>query len=384
MTELTLGTELTGEQREYLETVKESGDSLLGLINDLLDFSKIEAGRLGLESVTFEVPELLQRTLKPLALRARQKGLELTHEIEAGVPDWLTGDPLRLQQVLINLVGNAIKFTERGWVRVAVGGAPLGADEVVLRFSVADSGIGIPTDRRQVIFEAFTQADGTMTRKFGGTGLGLAICARLAEMMGGSISVESGVGEGSTFHFTARLGLAARADSPPAGAGSAPPGETASRDHEPRSSRRPLRVLLAEDNAVNRKLAARLLQKWGHGVTVVEDGSAALRALDEEEFDLVLMDVQMPVMDGLTACAEIRKREAAGGRRLPVIALTAHAMAGDRERCLAAGMDAYLSKPVRAEELMRAIDESVPAQYPCGPGPRSLSPPTGPEAARSL
>jgi len=522
MTELLLDTPLSSEQREYANLVKTSAEALLTVINDLLDFSKIEAGRLELEPVAFDLRDSLAESLRTLATRADQKGLELTYRVLPEVPDAVVGDPCRLRQIIVNLVGNAIKFTDQGEVTVECrlwngdGGitqAPLPRrdppSEILLHFSVRDTGIGIPPEKQQLIFDPFTQADGSTTRKYGGTGLGLAISKQLAEMMGGRIWVESEVGRGSTFHFTARFALPNAvagqaapmepialqglpvlvvddnatnrrfleellgrwqmkptcADSGPAALttleqaveAGAPfplvlldammpemdgfavaerikhtprlagatimmltsarqPGDAArcrelgimayltkpikpsdlfdailkaltqaSEDFRPQSGqngvpsglestspvlesksplRRRLRILLAEDNLVNQTLAVRLLEKHGHTVAVANNGKEALAAFEKESFDLVLMDVQMPEMDGFEATAAIREKEKGTGGHIPIIAMTAHAMKGDRERCLAAGMEDYISKPVRAKELFEAIDRIVTNETP--------------------
>ncbi len=487
MTDLALETQLTPEQREYLETVKMSADSLLTVINDILDFSKIEAGKIDLEAMDFNLRDCLETSLKTLALRADEKGLELLCEVAPEVPEVVRGDSGRLRQIIINLAGNAIKFTDKGEVALKVQVEANNEHDRTLRFTVADSGIGIPKEKLQSIFDPFTQADTSTTRKYGGTGLGLTISTRLVEMMGGKIWVQSEPGRGSQFHFTARLGIAdtkvieVGAIAPPEilravkvlvvddnrtnrrilegmlgrwemKSSSAQDGEEALAKlseaqeagepfalilmdmHMPKmdgfelierirqsphpstatimmltsagqrgdgarckelgvaayllkpirqselreaialvlgareqkgaiplitryalqDAREPaasLRVLLAEDNAVNQRLASRLLEKRGHSVVVAANGREALAALEKESFDLVLMDVQMPVMDGFEATAAIRKKEGAGGTHLQVVALTAHAMKGDREKCLAGGMDGYLSKPIRPQEL---------------------------------
>src|SRR5436309_2406508 len=490
MTDIALETKLDGEQRECLETVKLSARSLLALLNDILDFSKVEAGRLDLERVTFSLRDTLGDTLRTHALQAHEKRLELACDVAADVPDGLVGDPGRLRQVVANLVGNAIKFTDQGEVVVRVRAEELTAGDVALHVTVSDTGIGIPGDKQERVFGAFVQVDGSMTRRHGGTGLGLAIASQLVELMGGRIWVESVPGRGSSFHFTVRLertgedgarddGLDAaalrglrvlvvddsatsrsilvdmlaawglRPDGVAAGtealaalacahAESAPyklalvdvempdmdgpalvrrvrdepplattpvvllgaPGQRATggpevevagyltkpvvashlletiqaichgprRDASPRpvvaTSRTPLHVLLAEDNAVNRKVAVRLLQKRGHTVVAVEDGRQAVRALDRERFDVVLMDVQMPEMDGFEATAAVRARERVQDGHVPSVAPTAYAMYGERERCLAAGMDAYVSKPIEAEELFATLDRVVPGDAP--------------------
>ncbi len=350
MTSLALTTALSGEQREYLETAKTSAESLLVLLNDILDFSKIEAGRLELDPIDFSLRQCLQGAVRTLALRAEQKGVALAYEIEPGVPEHLVGDPHRLRQVLLNLIGNALKFTERGGVEIRVKPEWKTGTEVQLRFSVSDSGIGIPAAQQKVIFEAFRQADGSTTRKYGGTGLGLAICAKLAGLMGGRIWVESEPGRGSTFHFTAHF--------TPAAAPSAAPAEL------PAASRAPvagLRILLAEDNLVNQKVAVGLLEKMGHRVTVAANGKEALGRFEEQPFDLILMDVQMPEMDGLEATAAIRERERSAGLHVPIVAMTAHTMKGDREKCLDAGMDGYLAKPIRSSDLVEEIGRVIGA-----------------------
>ncbi|HEX4132495.1 MAG TPA: response regulator [Pirellulales bacterium] len=490
MTELTLDTELTSEQREYLGMVKSSADSLLSLLNDILDFSKIEAGRLELDPVDFRLRDCLDDTMKSLALRAAGKGLELLCHVRPGVPDRLIGDAGRLRQIVINLVGNAIKFTERGEIVLEVETRWQDEKDVGLHFTVRDTGIGIPPVKQRMIFDAFTQADSSTTRKYGGTGLGLTISSQLARMMRGDIQVESEVGRGSTFHLDVCFGL--QGDEEPAQplpvdvrglrvlvvddnatnrrileellaswsmcptlAGSAAEAlETLDRtsDAEPavavaildcmmpetdgftlasmlrqrpgleaiklimlssalvandrsralevgfsayltkpfrqselletlvkslegsapvrrrdstgklanRRSSQSLRLLVTEDSEVNQRLLLRWLEKWGHEATIADNGITALRLLDERTFDLVLMDVQMPELSGLEATARIREREIATGRRLPIIAITAHAMKGDRETCLAAGMDGYVTKPIQAAELFEVIESLFP------------------------
>jgi PAS domain S-box-containing protein len=495
MTELALDTALTSEQREYLGTVKSSADALLTIINDILDFSKIEAGKLDLDPHDFDLRECLGDVLKVLGHRAHQKGLELSGRVLPDVPNDLVGDSLRLRQVIVNLVGNAIKFTKTGEVLLRVEPGVPSEDGVELHFSVRDTGIGIPRDKQQMIFEAFSQADSSTTRHYGGTGLGLAIATRLVSLMGGRMWVESEPGQGSTFHFTTRFGFSTSTEPRPAintadldglavlvvddnatnrailtevlgqwrmrpmavdsgraaleamrhaaaighpfplvildalmpemdgfavieqiqrqpeliGStilmlSSADRGEDAARCRElgvalylrkpikqsellrgilgtlraakeaataPKAAPRATapaalrpeaaageprwRLLLAEDNEVNQMLAAKLLTRQGHAVVVAGNGREALSALERQSFDAVLMDVQMPEMDGLAAAAAIRDLERGTGRHLPIVALTAHAMKGDRERCLAAGMDAYVSKPLRAQELFEVL-----------------------------
>jgi two-component system sensor histidine kinase/response regulator len=489
MTELTLDTELTKEQRDNLGLVRLSAESLLTVLNDILDFSKIEAGKLEFESICFDLRESLGEALQTLSFRAHQKGLELVYEVHPEVPESLIGDPGRIRQVLVNLIGNAIKFTERGEVFVSVIGESENADRVCLHVSVADTGIGIPPDRQAKIFEAFSQADESTTRRFGGTGLGLTISTKLVEMMGGRIWVESEPGKGSTFHFTCWLRLQEKVTAPTlidasqlrdisvlvvddnftnrrvltgmlsrwgikptavdGGQAAIQMMERVTKEGHPfsvvivdgqmpemdgftlvkhiqerselggptiimltsfgqkgdasrcrelgisaylvkparqgelletlcqvlrkspqeasplvtrhtlREDRSRLQILLAEDNAINQTLAVRLLEKRGYAVTVVGDGKAAVEALEARPYDLVLMDVQMPVMDGFQATAAIRTKEKSGGRRTPILAMTAHALKGDQERCLAAGMDGYVSKPIRTADLFAAIENAV-------------------------
>jgi len=355
MTALTLRTSLTDTQREYLETVRTSSDALLGLIGDILDFSKIEAGKLDLEPVPFVLDEVIGNSVRVLALRAHETGLTVTYDIDDDVPATLVGDPLRLRQVLVNLVGNAIKFTEKGGVTVNVAlDREQDDDDVVVRVSVTDTGIGIAPDKQKLIFEAFSQADGSTTRKYGGTGLGLAISKRLVDMMGGELSVESTPGEGATFAFTAKLTKDTR-----------PERTTSNGSLEAiRVSNFPtlpsLSVLIAEDNPVNRTLLTRFLEGEGHRPSVARNGREAVDAIAEQRFDIVLMDIQMPEMDGFEAVSVIRKRERETGGHLPLVAVTAHAMKGDRERCIEAGFDGYLTKPVSFTDLLATLATVVP------------------------
>jgi len=504
MTELSLQTRITREQREYLDATKTSADALLTLVNDLLDFSKIEARKLQLDHVGFNFRDTVEDAIRVLALRAHHKGLELACDIRPEVPQALAGDPLRLRQVVVNLVGNAIKFTDRGEVVLRVQPESQLDGEVRLHFSVTDTGIGIPPEKRKLIFEAFSQADNSTTRRYGGTGLGLAISQQLVELMGGRIWVESYAGQGSTFHFTATFevqtpagferdslgpqltnlpvlivddnetnrrileevltnwhmqpvaadgsaaalaameksaaenhlfkvilldahmpmmdgfGLAERIQKDPRCRGiklimltSAGQPEDVSRcqtlgisayltkpvkqselldvivsvlsprEQQPslasqprrgsRSIRRRLKVLLAEDNAVNQLLASRILESLDHHVTVVSNGREALSAAQAGRFDLIVMDVQMPEMDGFEATAAIRKLEKATGKHIPIIAMTAHAMKGDRERCLAASMDGYVSKPIRVADVEQAVTQAMAANQSSDAGSTSTA-----------
>ncbi|MBF0551034.1 MAG: response regulator [Deltaproteobacteria bacterium] len=365
MTELVLQTELTATQREYLDMVKSSAQSLLVLLNDILDLSKIEAGRLDLESADFNLAECLDAAIKTNASPAYVKKLELRGDIQAGVPVFLKGDSNRLGQIIINLVGNAVKFTDQGSVVITVTSESQTAEEVLLHFAVTDTGIGIPKKIQDLIFQPFSQADNSASRKYGGTGLGLTISAQLVNKMGGRIWIESEEGQGSTFHFTARFGLSA------ATADKAGPAETKAG----LSSLEHLRILLVEDNIVNQKVAVKILERYGaKSITLANNGREALDALNSEGFDLVLMDVQMPVMDGLEATRAIRVREQETGGHTPIVSMTACAMTGDREKCLESGMDAYVSKPVNPAELLAAITKarsarSVVPPIPPSPGP---------------
>ncbi len=373
MTELVLDTPLTAAQREYLALVKQSADTLLTLINDILDFSKVEAGRLDLHPAAFRVRDAVDAAVRPLAVRARQKGLAVDCRVAADVPEAAVGDAGRFRQVLINLVGNAVKFTDRGGVTVDVTADDRDAGGWTAHVAVADTGPGIPPAHIRTVFDAFAQGDTALTRRHGGTGLGLAISTRLAGLMGGRLWLESAVGRGSTFHFTARLGSAAAADVPdPAAIGRAAGAGVA-------AAARPLRVLVAEDQPVNQRLAARLLEMRGHAAVVVGNGREAVDAVAAGGFDAVLMDVQMPEMDGLTATGLIREREAGTGRRLPVVAVTAYAMPGDAARCLAAGCDAYLTKPIDRDALF-AVVERLTADGAGSNGPHDGPPPPAPPA----
>ncbi len=508
MTQLALETDLTSEQQEYLETVKLSADSLLTVINDILDFSKIEAGKIDLERIDFDLRETLETIIKTLALRAGEKGLELLCDIAPDVPEGIQGDSSRLRQVVVNLVGNAIKFTAAGEVALKVRRTQGEGGDHLLHFIVSDTGIGIPLEKQKSIFDPFSQADTSTTRKFGGTGLGLSISVRLVQMMGGNMWVESKPGAETEFHFTLPLVPAVEPLKKDSGASSdllrgvkvlivddnsasrkmleimlkpwgmlphsveggaeaivellsasfageqyglivsdvlmpgmngfdfvervrqtpelssakiimmtssGQRGDAArceelkiaayvmkpvrqselhevisrllaghgQRDSQPlltryalanaRDAEVSLRILVAEDNAVNQKLVARLLEKRGHRVKVVANGREALDSLDQDTYDLVLMDVQMPEMDGYEATGELRKREKQTGGHTPIIALTAHAMKGDRERCLEAGMNGYLSKPIRAQELDEVLRNymSVPTVQTLAPEPET-------------
>ena len=348
MTNLALATELNPEQKEYLETARYSAESLLTLLNDILDLSKIEAGKMEIVLAPVAVERVIREVCKTLLPKAAEKGLWLTWAIAPGAPPWIIGDEGRLRQVLLNLAGNAVKFTERGSVtiEVAPGGTPVSP---TLVFAVRDTGIGIPPEKQEFIFEAFRQADGSTSRRYGGTGLGLAISSRLAGLMGGALEIESEAGKGSVFRIEIPSVLPAPHELPapePVAAGAWPPS----------GSLQPLSVLVAEDNLVNQRLAARLLEKRGHQVEVAANGREAIEKYSAGRFDLILMDVQMPEMDGLEATRRIRELEAGCGRRTPILALTAFAMKGDESDCLAAGMDAFLIKPIDPKQLLHSVE----------------------------
>jgi two-component system, sensor histidine kinase len=344
--ELLLDLGITVEQKEHVDTIRNCGKSLLRIVDDILDLSKINAGKVTIESIPFGLEGLLRETMAVVAPLASARGLEFLQEFDPVLPDTLIGDPQRLRQVLLNLLSNAVKFTNHGSVTLGVAVGSLGRDTAELQFSVRDTGIGVPAAVQEAIFEPFTQADSSTTRRYGGTGLGLSICRGLIASMNGQLVITSEPGRGSTFHFTISLPIAAEP------ASQAP----ILRDQIARSNR-PLRVLLAEDNSVSQKVAARLLDRMGHHVDVVGDGNHAVAAVQSAEYDVVLMDCEMPEMDGYAATRVIRSLS--GGSTLPIIAMTAHAMAEDRQRCLEAGMDDYLAKPVSTEGLRRLL-ESIP------------------------
>ncbi|MCX6135351.1 MAG: ATP-binding protein [Ignavibacteriales bacterium] len=380
MAELMLDTRLDREQRRYLDIMRSSSDVLLTLINDILDFSKIEAGKLSMECIEFDLARVLDETLAPLLQRGHEKGLQVVGKVCSDCPSPLNGDPTRLRQVVTNLVGNAIKFTERGAVTLTIEMVCEHTSSVELLFSVADTGIGIPADVQSGLFQAFTQADGSTTRKYGGTGLGLAISKRLVEMMEGTIGVRSTIGVGSTFWFSAKFKKAVPAnttDMREGGGGSggsemgitqgssslisvkacpAPLGNGQDKTESRRS--RPIRILVAEDNAINQEVCVRMLEKAGFQPSVVGNGEEAVNALERSVYDLVFMDCQMPVMDGYEATGHIRKNEQQG-RRTIIVAMTANALQGDREKCLAAGMDDYVSKPIKQEVLRKTLQKWV-------------------------
>ena len=334
---------VTEEQREYVNTIRSCGDALLQLVNDILDLSKIEVGKLVLERAPFQLESLVKDTVAVVSPMALSRNLELRLLFEDGLPDTVLGDSQRLRQVLLNLLANAVKFTETGSVTIGVGVAGAGQDLVDLQFTVKDTGIGISPQVQQAIFEPFTQADSSTTRRYGGTGLGLAICRRLITLMGGKLELLSEPGRGSTFVFNVTFPVVARAAAP------ARPAQ----DRIPISRKR-LHILLVEDNVVNQKVATRLLERMGHRIDIAPDGQQAVAAVQVVPYDLVLMDCQMPIMDGYAATAAIRGLDC--GRHLPIVAMTAHAMPEDRRRCIEAGMDEYIAKPISAEKLYDVLE----------------------------
>ena len=343
MLELALRSDLSSEQREYLGYARESAQSLLGLLNDILDHSKAEAARLELEKTDFAVHQLVEAALRPFLAQAAEKRIRLSTSIDPAVPRFLKGDPARLRQIVANLVSNALKFTPAGSVRVLVSLESAGEQTTMLHFLIADTGPGIPPEKHGLIFEAFAQSDGSITRRYGGTGLGLAICRDLVKLMGGRIWVESAPGRGSTFHFTAEFaassgiaGVEREVEPPPAICG-------------------PLRVLIAEDNPINQKLIARVLQIGGHSFEIAENGGQAVSRFREGRFDLILMDVQMPGMDGLEATRRIRASEGASTPRLPIIGVTAGATAAELAACQASGMDSCITKPIAIRQLEEVL-----------------------------
>ena len=358
MAQLALGTSLDGEQLEYIQTTKSSAETLLTILNDLLDFSKIEAGRLEVESRAFNLRGCIKDTARTFDSQLRQGTVDLTVKIDECLPDTVVGDALRLRQVLLNLTGNAVKFTPRGSVNVSTRAVTMGENEsgtrwTEIEFSVTDTGIGIPEDKQSLIFEPFRQAEGSTTRQFGGTGLGLAISGRLVERMGGKLKLESQPGRGSRFYFRLKLDIGLDSDV------AEDPCFSKTTGSHPTLRSGPLRILLAEDNAVNQRLVIRTLERNGHLVDVAPTGLEALKKLERTEVDLVLMDVHMPEMDGLTATRILRSRELDTGQHMPVIAMTANAMRGDREKCIEAGMDDYISKPLHLNDLMAVVEATA-------------------------
>ncbi len=335
-------TELNNEQKEFVETAHKSADALLAILNDILDLSKIEAGKLHFENIAFNLEQIIKDIVTLYSLKSEQQGVSLVMQLDESLPDYLMGDPTRLRQVIVNLVSNALKFTEQGVVKISAEVQQVNSDNVKLKVSVTDTGIGIPQAAQETLFNAFTQADGSTTRKYGGTGLGLAIVSQLVEMMDGTLGVDSVEGDGSSFWFSANFKLAK---------------EIPSGESEPVDDKGPVqldaKVLLVEDNPINQMVAQKMLEKLGLKAQLANNGVEALKQLSEEAFDLVLMDCQMPEMDGFDATREIRKLDIRSTRKksLPIVAMTANVMSGDRERCLDVGMDDYIGKPVQRDQL---------------------------------
>jgi len=351
LTGLLLSSDLTAQDRDYVETVRSCGNTLLSVINEILDFSKIEGGKLELERLPFHLRECIATSVDLVKAAADQKGLVIKYNLAEAIPACFKGDVTRLRQVLVNLLSNAVKFTDAGTIEISVTAKPLQTTnkngQYELHFSVSDTGIGIPEEKLNRLFQSFSQVDSTTTRKYGGTGLGLAISRRLVELMGVEIWVVSSPGQGSTFHFTI-LAEESEETSVPADSCAAK-----AKTHPSPKSVRPLRILLAEDNAINQMVAIQMLKKLGYSADVAGNGLEVLQAIERQTYDVVLMDVQMPEMDGLVAAQEIRKLWPKGPR---IVAITAYALKGDRERCLAAGMDDYISKPIVIEELRRVLE----------------------------
>jgi len=345
MTDILQQSQLTEEQQEFVRIISLSGNNLLTIINDILDFSKIEAGRIVMEKIDFKISEPIEETTKLLQFKAQQKGLKLEAEISSKIPELVNGDPLRTKQILINLVNNAIKFTEKGSVKIKIEVIELKKTAIKVLFKVIDSGIGISEEGKQKLFKAFSQTDASTSRKFGGTGLGLTISKRLVELMNGEIGVESENGQGSTFWYTLNYSLPAASDMHQENATSS------SVEHSV------LNILLAEDNPINQRVALFNLKKMGHNVEIAGNGSEALEMFKTKSYDLVLMDIQMPVMDGLESTELIRRFEIEQKAKnpIPIIAMTANAMKGDREKFISKGMSGYISKPFKVIELEKVL-----------------------------
>ena len=347
MISLILETDLNQEQKEYLETIRNSGQALLAIISDILDFSRIESGKIDLECQPLHIQTCIEEAVNLISPLALQKGLKLHYALKGPIPGTISGDASRICQVLVNLLSNAVKFTEDGEIEVQAEASELTNDFYEIHFSVRDTGIGISVEASGRLFQPFSQADASTSRKYGGTGLGLAISKRLVELMGGRIWVESEVGLGSTFHFTIRANESA---SLPKKA------KPALINQDEPIKAKDLRILLAEDNPVNRRMAILILKKMGYEADSVANGIEVLRALERQTYDLILMDVQMPEMDGLEVTREIRRRWSSDGPR--IVALTAHAILGDKEKCLEAGMDDYLCKPINLEDLKATLERA--------------------------
>ncbi len=355
MSELLMDTDLTAEQRELSEMVQKSANSLLKLIDDILDYSKMEAGKLDLENIPFKVSALMDEVFKVIKISSHKKNLEINLKIDPNIPDELIGDPTRIRQILLNYGSNAIKFTESGKVEFHVECLERDDESCLIRFSVKDTGRGIAKENQSGIFESFIQEDSSTTRQYGGTGLGLAICSQLAELMNGEVGLESEPGEGALFWFTVNLNISGISESEKRT-------DNSPKQISDKNMKEGLNVLLAEDDKINQILALKILEKEGFSVTVANNGKEAVQSVQESDFDLILMDVQMPEMDGYTATKEIRKLEGDGSitQRIPIIAMTAHASIQDREKSITAGMDDFMSKPINRDSLVRLIQDLRP------------------------
>ena len=362
MTELLLGTSLDEEQREYGQAICRSSDALMAVIGDILDFSKIEAGKLEIDEAEFALGELVESTCSLMAGQAHAKGVAVTTALDGWLPAVVTGDVVRVRQVLLNLLSNAVKFTDAGEVAVKIGSQTSSDGRVLVRFEVSDTGIGVAPSSLVTLFESFKQADSSTTRRYGGTGLGLAISKQLVELMGGEIGAESVVGQGSRFWFVVPFRSAVAHEPAPVDAG----GPTVELAHDDVPFATTFKLLVAEDNEINQIVASRMLQKLGYDVTIARHGREAVELHASGRYAAILMDCQMPELDGYAATREIRAREA-GGRRMPIIAMTAHTMQGDRDKCIAAGMDDYLGKPLRAESLRSTVASALAASDQSGP-----------------
>ncbi len=351
MTTLTLLSELNPEQKENLSIIKMSGDSLLNIINDILDFSKIEAGKMSIEATSFDLRELLSKNLGLHSVFAEEKGLQLEYDIDDEIPRLLIGDPYRIQQVLINLISNALKFTENGKIRVSAAIHEKQDVDLWLQISVSDTGIGIASEQMNKLFKSFTQLDSSITRNYGGTGLGLYISKQLVNMMGGEIWAESIPGQGSTFNFTVKLGIAYERRGTNLN-------KTLNSEGSLPKTMKPLYILLVEDDKTNQLVIANLLKTRGHMVETVNNGREALQIWEERNLDLILMDIMMPEMDGLEATRQIRREEAKTGKHIRIIAVTAHPAFCDREKVLAAGMDDYVAKPLQMDKLLQVVEKT--------------------------
>jgi signal transduction histidine kinase len=354
MTELLLETDLDEEQRELSQMVKRSGESLLRVINDILDFSKIEAGKMEIEYIPFQIRDLVEEVVEMITFTSDEKGLSIKYSIDENIPSKLIGDPTRLRQVLLNYGGNAVKFTDEGYILFEADLVESSGKEHLIRLSVTDTGIGIPEEKQSEIFSSFSQADSSTTRKFGGTGLGLAICRQLAELMDAEVGLESEEGKGSSFYFTVPLEEATYEKDE---------SDSKSEDENLKAFPKSLRILVAEDNKVNQMVTTKMLEQEDFIIDIVETGVEAVQYAEKNKYDLILMDIQMPEMDGYQATEQIRKMEEGTDNHTPIIALTASAMKKDQELCLQAGMDDYIVKPIDKQDLLKTLRKGIELDY---------------------